>query len=113
MAEKFVSKRNLDFLLYEVMESKRLTALPVFRANTTATPSTSTLSTAFKLAPATSLYPVFRDMDRGPPAYRERVQVTVHPSVQHFHARMRRRRMDRRPLFSRIMAGSRSPTWSA
>ncbi len=34
MAEKFVSKRNLDFLLYEVHGLERLSQLPYFEDHT-------------------------------------------------------------------------------
>ena len=58
MAEKFVSKRNLDFLLYEVHGVERLSTLPYFEDHTRETYDL-VMDTALKLS-RNLLYPYLR-----------------------------------------------------
>ncbi len=79
MAEKFVSKRNLDFLLYEVHGVERLSQLPYFEDHTRET-FDLVMDTALKLA-RNLMYPYLRDMDEKAPVL-EDGQVKVHPVVK-------------------------------
>ena len=79
MAEKFVSRRNLEFLLYEVHGVEQLSALPYFADHTRETYDL-VMNTAVKLA-RNSLYPYLREMDEKAP-YLEDGQVKVHPAVR-------------------------------
>lgn len=79
MAEKFVSKRNLDFLLYEVHGVERLSQLPYFGDHTRET-FDLVLDTALKLA-RNLMYPYLREMDEKAPVL-EDGQVKVHPVVK-------------------------------
>jgi alkylation response protein AidB-like acyl-CoA dehydrogenase len=79
MAEKFVSMRNLDFLLYEVHGVERLSALPYFEDHTRET-YTLVMDTALKLA-RNLLYPYLREMDDIAPVL-EDGQVKVHSAVR-------------------------------
>ncbi len=79
MAEKFVSKRNLDFLLYEVHGVERLSSLPYFEDHTRETYDL-VMDTALKLA-RNLMYPYLREMDEKAPVL-EDGQVKVHPVVK-------------------------------
>lgn len=79
MAEKFVSKRNLDFLLYEVMGAERLSELPYFADHSRETYDL-VMDTALKLA-RNLMYPYLREMDEKAPVL-ENGQVKVHPVVK-------------------------------
>ncbi|MBI4963195.1 MAG: acyl-CoA dehydrogenase [Desulfomonile tiedjei] len=79
MAEKFVSKRNLDFLLYEVHGVEQLSRLPYFEDHTRETYDL-VVDTALKLA-RNLIYPYFREMDEKAP-FLEDGQVKVHPVVK-------------------------------
>ena len=79
MAEKFVSKRNLDFLLYEVQGVERLSSLPYFADHTRETYDL-VVDTALKLA-RNLIYPYLREMDEKAP-FLEDGQVKVHPIVK-------------------------------
>ena len=79
MPEKFVSKRNLDFLLYEVHGVERFSALPYFEDHTRETYDL-VVDTALKLA-RKLMYPYLREMDQKAPAL-EDGQVKVHPVVK-------------------------------
>ena len=79
MAEKFVSRRNLEFLLYEVHGVEQLSALPYFADHTRETYDL-VMDTALKLA-RNLLYPYLREMDEKAP-YLEDGQVKVHPAVR-------------------------------
>ncbi len=79
MAEKFVSKRNLDFLLYEVHGVERLSQLPYFSDHNRETYDL-VVDTALKLA-RNLLYPYLREMDEKAPVL-EDGQVKVHPVVK-------------------------------
>jgi len=79
MAEKFVSKRNLDFMLYEVHGVERLSELPYFADHSRETYDL-VLDTALKLA-RNLIYPYLREMDEKAPVL-EDGQVKVHPVVK-------------------------------
>jgi alkylation response protein AidB-like acyl-CoA dehydrogenase len=79
MAGKFVSKRNLDFLLYEVHGLERLSQLPYFEDHTRETYNL-VMDTALKLA-RNLMYPYLREMDEKVPVL-EDGQVKVHPVVK-------------------------------
>jgi alkylation response protein AidB-like acyl-CoA dehydrogenase len=79
MAEKFVSKRNLDFLLYEVHGVERLSTLPYFEDHTRETYDL-VMDTALKLS-RNLMYPYLREMDEKAPVL-EDGQVKVHPVVK-------------------------------
>jgi butyryl-CoA dehydrogenase len=79
MAGKFVSKRNLDFLLYEVHGLERLSQLPYFEDHTRETYNL-VMDTALKLA-RNLMYPYLREMDEKAPVL-EDGQVKVHPVVK-------------------------------
>jgi alkylation response protein AidB-like acyl-CoA dehydrogenase len=81
MAEKFVSKRNLDFLLYEVFDAEALTRYPYFSDHSRET-FDMVLDTAMKMG-TEIMYPVLQEMDRNEPQYRDG-KVTVHPIVREF-----------------------------
>jgi alkylation response protein AidB-like acyl-CoA dehydrogenase len=79
MPEKFVSKRNLDFLLYEVHDVERLSKIPFFEDHTRETYDL-VLDTALKMG-RNLLYPYFREMDEKQPVL-EDGNVKVHPAVK-------------------------------
>ena len=79
MAGKFVSKRNLDFLLYEVHGLEQLSQLPYFGDHTRETYNL-VMDTALKLA-RNLMYPYLREMDEKAPVL-EDGQVKVHPVVK-------------------------------
>jgi len=79
MAEKFISRRNLDFLLYEVFDAESLTSLPYF-ADHDREVFNMVLDTAFKMG-AELLAPSFKEMDVDQPVYEKGV-VKVHPDVR-------------------------------
>ncbi len=81
MAEKFVSIRNLNFLLYEVLDSESTTQYPYFQDHSRET-FDMVIETALKMGTDIS-YPVFQEMDKNPPRY-ENGQVMVHPTVKTF-----------------------------
>jgi butyryl-CoA dehydrogenase len=76
MADKFVSKRNLDFLLYEVHGVERLSTIPYFEDHTRETYDL-VMDTALKLS-RNLMYPYLREMDEKAPVL-EDGQVKVHP----------------------------------
>ena len=79
MAGKFVSERNLKFLLYEVFDIEALADYPVYRQHNRKT-FDMVLAAALKLAK--DLYrPLLEEMDRMPPELAGG-QVKVHPSVR-------------------------------
>jgi alkylation response protein AidB-like acyl-CoA dehydrogenase len=78
MAQKFVSMRNLKFLLYEVFDVETLTRYPYFQAHNKKT-FDLILDAAHKIG-TKLLYPVFEEMDRQPPRLEEG-RVKVHPQV--------------------------------
>ena len=79
MAEKYVSERNLKFLLYEVFDVEALTGYPYFEEYDRKM-FDMVLKAAVELADGL-LWPVFQEMDRNPPEMLDEV-VKVHPSVK-------------------------------
>ncbi len=79
MAKKYVSKRNLEFMLYEVFDIVSLTKYPYYKTHNKKL-FDMTLDAALKLA-KDLLYPNFEEMDRKAP-YLENGKVKVHPSVR-------------------------------
>lgn len=79
MAKKYVSKRNIEFMLYEVFDIVSLTQFPYYGAHNKRL-FDMTLDAALKLA-KDLLYPNFEEMDRKAP-FLENGKVRVHPSVR-------------------------------
>lgn len=79
MASKFLSEKNLKFLLYEVFDIESLTRFEYYREHNRKT-FDMVLKEALKLS-RNLLYPVFAEMDRNPPELIEG-KVKVHPSVR-------------------------------
>ncbi len=79
MTSKFVSKRNLQFLLYEVFDIVELTRYPYFSQHNKKT-FDMILDAGIKMA-KDLLYPVCEEMDRRQPVM-ENGRVKVHPSVR-------------------------------
>ncbi len=79
MAKKFLSERNLDFMLYEVHDVERLSSLPYYEDHTRETYDL-VVNTALRLA-RNLMYPYLREMDEKPPVL-EDGQVKVHPVVK-------------------------------
>lgn len=78
MAGKFISIRNLKFMLYEVFDTVALTRNPYYSQHNRKS-FDLVLDAAMKLAQK-MLFPLFEEMDRKVP-YLENGQVRVHPSV--------------------------------
>jgi butyryl-CoA dehydrogenase len=81
MAEKFVSERNLKFLLYEVFDVTSLTQYPYYEEHNREI-FDMVLETALKIG-KDILKPSLQEMDKNPPEYVDG-QVKVHPSVKTF-----------------------------
>lgn len=79
MAGKFVSMRNLKFMLYEVFDAAALTKADYYSQHNQKA-FDLVLDASMKLAQK-MLYPLFEEMDRKAP-YLEDGQVKVHPSVR-------------------------------
>ena len=79
MAGKFVSMRNLKFLMYEVFDTLSLTQSPYYSQHNQKSLDL-VLDASMKLSQK-MLYPLFEEMDRKEP-YLENGQVKVHPSVR-------------------------------
>ncbi|MBU2643921.1 acyl-CoA dehydrogenase [bacterium] len=79
MAGKFVSERNIKFLLYDVFDIESLTNYPYFSDHNKNT-FNMVLKAASKLA-KDKLFPVFEEMDRSQPEL-VNGEVVVHPSVR-------------------------------
>ncbi|RJQ84533.1 MAG: acyl-CoA dehydrogenase [Desulfobacteraceae bacterium] len=79
MAGKFVSMRNLKFLLYEVFDTVALTRNPYYSQHNQKS-FDLVLDASMKLAQK-MLFPLFEEMDRKAP-YLEDGQVKVHPAVR-------------------------------
>ena len=79
MAAKFVSKRNLQFLLYEVFDIVELTRYPHFSQHNKKS-FDLIIDAGLKMA-KDLLHPVFEEMDRKAPAMKNG-HVRVHPSVR-------------------------------
>lgn len=81
MAEKFVSKRNIQFMLDEVFAIQSLTQYPYYEDHTQDT-FNMIVDTAYKIA-ANLMFPYFKDLDRESPEWVDGV-VKVHPIVKQF-----------------------------
>ncbi|MCP4353852.1 MAG: acyl-CoA dehydrogenase [Desulfobacterales bacterium] len=81
MPDKFVSERNLKFLLYEVFDAASLTEFDYYRQHNRKM-FDMILDAALKLA-KDLLRPNLRDMDKNPPELADS-QVKVHPMVRPF-----------------------------
>ena len=78
MAEKFISLRNLQFLLYEQLDAAALTKYPYFADHGKET-FAMVLETAMRMGRG-MLFPVLGEMDKKPPEFRDG-KVFVHPVV--------------------------------
>ena len=78
MAAKFVSEKNIAFLLYEVFDLESLTRYDYYRDHNRKM-FDMVLKAALKLA-RDLLFPIFEEMDRKPPELVEG-EVKVHPAV--------------------------------
>lgn len=81
MAEKFVSKRNIQFMLDEVFKIQFLTQYPYYEDHNQETYH-MIIDTAYKIA-TNLMFPVFKDLDREHPQW-EDGNVKVHPIVKEF-----------------------------
>ena len=81
MAEKFVSERNLKFLLYEVFNAEDLCTYPYFEEHSREV-FDMVLETALKMG-RDLLFPCFQEMDKIPPEFIDG-EVKVHPAVKEF-----------------------------
>ena len=79
MAAKFISLRNLRFMLYEVLEAEGLTGYEYFQDHSRETFDLA-LETAMKMG-RDLLHPAFIEMDRKPPEF-DGAGVRVHPAVR-------------------------------
>ena len=79
MAKKFISMRNLKFLIYEVFDVVALTKHPYYSQHNRKM-FDMVLDAAMKLS-VKLLYPVFEEMDRKPPEF-DAGSVKVHPLVR-------------------------------
>ena len=81
MAEKFVSERNLKFLLYEVFDATSLTQYPYYEEHNRDI-FDMVIETALKIG-KDILRPNLQEMDKNPPQYVDG-EVKVHPTVKAF-----------------------------
>ena len=81
MEEKFITRQNLDFMLYEVFDTEKILKNPWFEEYNRESIDL-TIGTAHKIA-VDLMRPYLREMDENPPEYRDG-QVHVHPSVKTF-----------------------------
>lgn len=79
MAEKFISLRNLQFLLYELFDATALTKYPYFSDHGKET-FDMVVDTAMRMGKE-MLFPVVGEMDKEPPEFREG-KVFVHPLAE-------------------------------
>lgn len=79
MTEKFVSERNIKFLLYEVFDAESFTRHPYFKAYDKST-FDLVLKAAMELAEGL-LWPNFQEMDRNQPELIDD-KIKVHPSIR-------------------------------
>lgn len=77
----YFSRRNLDFLLYEVHNATELTKYPYYEAHDRET-FDMVLDSGTQIAD-TIMYPYYRDVDRNQPELRNG-KVTVHPQIRPF-----------------------------
>jgi alkylation response protein AidB-like acyl-CoA dehydrogenase len=76
MAEKFISLRNIQFLLYELFDVISLTKYPYFEDHSKETFDMA-IETGMRMG-KDMLYPAFGEMDKQPPEFRDG-KVFVHP----------------------------------
>jgi alkylation response protein AidB-like acyl-CoA dehydrogenase len=81
MAEKFISERNLKFMLYEVFDCESLTRFPYYQDHDREI-FDLVIETALKMG-RDLLLPVLGEMDKSPPEMVDG-QVRVHPMVRTF-----------------------------
>ncbi|MBN1849491.1 MAG: acyl-CoA dehydrogenase [Deltaproteobacteria bacterium] len=79
MAAKFISERNIRFLLYEVFDIESLTKYDYYKDHNRKV-FDMVLKEAMRLA-KDLLYPLFEEMDRNPPGLVQG-EVKVHPSIR-------------------------------
>ena len=79
MADKFVSMRNLEFLLYEVFDTESLTRYPYFSEHGREI-FDMVLDTGLKMG-KDLLFPYFKEMDEKQPVF-ENGELRVHPMVK-------------------------------
>ena len=85
MANPLLEDRTVDFLLYEVFDVERLTALPAFREHSRETFDLY-LGACRKLA-RERLFPSYRAIDEAPPRL-EGGRVKVHPALRDLYPKM-------------------------
>ena len=81
MAEKFASRRNIDFMLHEVLKAEELTQYDLFRDHSRET-FDMMIDTLWKMADE-SMFPLFQEMDINPPQYSDGT-ARVHPFMPEF-----------------------------
>jgi len=81
MAKQFFSRRNINFLLYEVLNAEELTRYDLFKDHSHET-FELILDTISKMA-SDIMYPLFQEMDSNPPRFANGV-AHVHPKVRPF-----------------------------
>jgi len=81
MGKRFVSERNLKFMLYEVFDAESLLKYPYYQEHSREGLD-MVIETALKIADE-KLRPFLEEMDKKPPRY-EDGQVKVHPMVRPF-----------------------------
>jgi alkylation response protein AidB-like acyl-CoA dehydrogenase len=79
MAKTYFSRKNIDFLLYDVHKVEQLTSLPYFSDHSRET-FDMTLDSATQIGD-NFMFPYFTDMDRNQPELVDG-EVTVHPKIQ-------------------------------
>ena len=79
MAEKFISERNLKFLLYEMFDADSLLAYPRY-ADHSREVFDMVIATAMKMG-RDLFKPILSEMDKNPPEYVDG-RVKVHPAVR-------------------------------
>jgi alkylation response protein AidB-like acyl-CoA dehydrogenase len=77
--------REVDFLLYDVLDTEALVALPAFADHSRET-FTMFLDQARKLA-RTAFWPLYRELDAQPPVF-EGGQIRLHPKMRDLYARL-------------------------
>src|SRR5512145_2935699 len=81
MAEKFASRKNIEFMLYNVFKAQELTQHDLYRDHSRET-FDMMIDTLWKMADE-SMYPLFQEMDLYPPQYADGT-AKVHPSLPEF-----------------------------
>ncbi len=81
MAQQFFSRRNIQFMLYEVLQAEDLCNYEYFQDHSRDT-FELIIDTVSKLA-TDVMYPVFQDMDSNPPVYADGI-ARVHPIVRNY-----------------------------